>query len=157
MRGRKPNVPNVIPFRGDGAARSEAAIRVMVKKLQPKWFDDETKREWRRVATILAQPSLERLKPHYVDVIAEYCRLCVRLRLLYAAFENIDAEYYDKDGGRYGDQRKTDPRVAQRNETWRQWNSLRMSLGLDPASERNLLPGQGDLFSDPAAKYLDGR
>lgn len=150
MRGRKPDPKNVIPFRGDEESSGDlrrAAIRRAVNRLRPKKLDDELKAEWRRVATILADPSVDRLKGRYTDVILEYCRLCVRLRALYAAFETIEDESYEIDT-RNGKQKKTDPRVGQRNETWRQWNALRMELGLGPASERNLLPGQGDLFDE---------
>lgn len=155
MRGRKPDPKNVIPFRGDEASASDlrrAAVRKAVNRLRPKGLDEELRAEWRRVATILADPTVDRLKARYVDVILEYCRLCVRLRALYAAFATIEEETYEVDT-RNGLQKKTDPRVGQRNETWRQWNSLRMELGLGPASERNLLPGQGDLF-DESEQYF---
>jgi P27 family predicted phage terminase small subunit len=150
MRGRKPDPKNVVPFKGDQESAADlrkAAIRRVVAKLRPKALDADLKREWNRVATILADPTVDRLKARYADAILEYCRLCVRLRALYAAFPNIADETYEADT-RNGAQRKTDPRVGQRNETWRQWNSLRMELGLGPAAERNLLPGQGDLFDE---------
>ena len=151
MRGRKPDPKNVIPLRSDDepsqADLRRAAIRKAVIRFQPRGIDDELRKEWKRVATILADPTVDRLKARYVDVILEYCRLCVRLRALYAAFATIAEETYEVDT-RNGMQKKTDPRVGQRNETWRQWNSLRMELGLGPASERNLLPGQGDLFDE---------
>ncbi len=150
MKGRKPGPKNVIPFKGDQDSAADfrrAAIRRIVNQLRPKQLDDDLKAEWRRVATILADPTVDRLKARYVDAILEYCRLCVRLRALYGAFERIEDETYQAET-RNGVQRKTDPRVGQRNETWRQWNSLRMELGLGPAAERNLLPGQGDLFDE---------
>lgn len=151
MQGRKPKPRNVVPFKpGDEPSQSDLrrkAIRRAVNSLRPRRIDDELKREWKRVATMLADPTVDRLKARYVDVILEYCRLCVRLRALYAVFETVEAESYEIET-RNGLQRKTDPRVGQRNETWRQWNSLRMELGLGPASERNLLPGQGDLFDE---------
>lgn len=151
MRGRKPDPKNVIPFRSDDAQEAvdlrRKAIRHAVVRLQPREIGPQLRKEWKRVATILADPTVDRLKARYVDAILEYCRLCVRLRDLYAAFETIEAETYEIET-RNGMQKKTDPRVGQRNETWRQWNSLRMELGLGPASERNLLPGQGDLFDE---------
>lgn len=150
MKGRKPAPKNVLPFKADQDATGDlrrAAIRRIVGKLRPKQLDGDLKKEWNRVATILAEPTVDRLKARYGDAILEYCRLCVRLRALYAAFPSIEAETYQAET-RNGLQRKIDPRVGQRNETWRQWNSLRMELGLGPASERNLLPGQGDLFDE---------
>lgn len=154
-QGRKPAPKNVVPFKSDspdaGALR-KATVRRAVNRMRPANLDRDLKREWMRVGTILADPTVDRLKARYVDVILEYCRLCVRLRALYAAFSNLDEETYQIET-RNGPQRKTDPRVGQRNETWRQWNSLRMELGLGPASERNLLPGQGDLF-DESEQYF---
>jgi P27 family predicted phage terminase small subunit len=156
MYGRKPKPRNVIPLRGDGdpgqAELKEAAIRRAVATIRPRGLSPELRREWDRVATILAEPIVDRLKPRFVDVILEYCRLCVRLRALYAAFPNLSAETYQIKT-RDGAQRKTDPLVGQRNETWRQWNSLRMALGLDPSSERNMLPGQGDLFDESDREF----
>jgi hypothetical protein len=70
--------------------------------------------EYERVATILAE--IGRLRPHYIDVVVEYCRACVRLRNLRAAFPTLQAEVYET-ATRDGLQLKTHPRVAQINET----------------------------------------
>jgi phage terminase small subunit len=58
--------------------------------------------------------------------------------------------------GRNGSQLKAHPHVAQMNETWRQWRSLMAELGLSPTAERNMMPGQGNLFDDPAAEFYGG-
>src|ERR1039458_8232582 len=114
--------------------------------------------EWNLVAIILADPTVDRLKPRFVDVILEYCRVCVRLRKLRAAFDEmkvapeidgpktaLEAELHVTEG-RHGIQLKTHPYVGQMNEAWRQWRALVAMIGLSPADERNMLPGQGDLF-----------
>jgi len=64
----------------------------------------------------------------------------------------IAAEVYEVEG-RNGVQLKAHPHVAQMNETWRQWRSLMGELGLSPTAERNMMPGQGDLFDDPASEF----
>ena len=155
MRGAKPKLKNVIPMRPDGAGDEdlrEANIRRAIKLLQPRKIDKDLRKEWKRVARILAEPTVDRLKARYVDVILDYCRVCVRLRKLDEAMPTLQREIYNAAVGeqrtRNGVQIKAHPFVAQRNETWRQWRSLVAMLGLSPADERNMLPGQGDMFDE---------
>jgi len=107
----------------------------------------------RHVAHLLAEPTVDRLKARFVDVIIEYCRATVRLRLLRETMPTINMEIYRVEAGRNGTQVKTHPYIAQINETWRQWRALVAMLGLSPADERNMIPGQGDLF-DESDSYL---
>lgn len=172
MRGAKPKLKNVIPMREDQAeadALRDQAIQRAVRLFRPRGLDAELRREWDRVARILADPTVDRLKARYVDVIVEYCRAMVRLRKLRAAFDELAGaaaaaflrEHPDAaiapdpiaaeihvTIGRNGEQLKSHPHVAQMNETWRQWRSLVAMLGLSPTDERNLIPGQGDLFDE---------
>jgi P27 family predicted phage terminase small subunit len=131
----------------------DLAVEQAIKKLQPAGLNKEVRAEWRRVARLLADPSVDRLKPRFVDVIVEYCRVIVRLRTLRDAMPKINMEIYRVEAGRNGTQVKTHPYVAQINESWRQWRSLVAMLGLSPADERNMLPGQGDLF-DESEQYF---
>jgi phage terminase small subunit len=125
----------------------------LAAKLCPRGVTKEERKEWMRVATMLADPVLDRLKPHFVDSVLEYCRATIRLRMFRNSFdqrtrrlseaegvrENIvaretgehglDAEMYVVHG-RNGTQLKAHPFVAQMNETWRQWRSLMMECGL---------------------------
>lgn len=150
MRGRKPKIDNVVPMRGE--VTGAQAVDRIIRRLQPPGLSKELRAEWRRVARILADPTVDRLKPRFVDVIAEYCRVMVRLRQLREAVPTIADETYEVHG-RNGAQRRPDPHVAQINEAWRQWRSLVAMLGLSPADERNMIPGQGDLFDD-AERYF---
>ena|SRR3990167_289532 len=172
MQGRKPKLKNVIPMRpetagnaAETAALRDKAIRRAVALYRPKGIGGELLKEWNRVAGLLADPLVDRLKPRYADVIVEYCRVLLRLRKLRASFEEIARQTAKTDNpvsalgaeihetaGRNGMQLKSHPHVAQMNETWRQWRSLVAMLGLSPTDERNLLPGQGDLF-DESEKY----
>jgi len=151
MRGAKPKLKNVVPMRDAGdpttAQVREATVRRAIKAFMPRGLSKEMQVEWRRVARILADPSVDRLKARYVDVILEYCRATVRLNSLRAAMPTLNLEIY-RVKSRNGDQVKSHPYVAQLNETWRQWRSLVAMLGLSPTDERNLLPGQGDLFDE---------
>lgn len=155
MRG-KPKLKNVIPMREAGdptdAMQRERAINRAIRQLMPRGLSKELQAEWRRVARILADPSVDRLKARYADVILEYCRVIARLRGLRAAMPTLSAEVYKVDS-RNGTQVKNHPFVGQVNEAWRQWRSLVNMLGLSPIDERNLLPGQGDLFDDADAYF----
>lgn len=159
MRGAKPRLQNVVPMRqGDESMDPElraAAVKRAIAGMRPRGIDKELKAEWSRVARLLADPTVDRLKPRYVDTIMEYCRSTVRLRKLRDAMPELKNEVYRVEQGRNGAQVKSHPFVAQVNETWRQWRSLVAMLGLSPTDERNLLPGQGDLFDD-AEKYFTG-
>lgn len=155
-RGRRPDPGNVVPLRGEATAESEqrridAALR-LAEDLKPHGLPEALGGEWDRIAPVLADPSLDRLKPQYVDCVLEYCRVVVRLRELRAQFASVSEETYEVSG-RNGDQLKTHPVVAQINEAWRQWRSLVGMLGLSPADARALVPGQGDLF-EPTDKYF---
>jgi len=173
MRGRKPAVSNVIPL--TGAKGVKLTPKQLANKLRPKNLTDEERKEWNRVAVLLAAPEVDRLKPHFVDSILEYCRATIRLRAFRKFFADnevdlskdaevprgaervtgkagLDAEIYMVEG-RNGIQLKSHPHVAQMNEAWRQWRSLMMECGLSIASERNMIPGQGSLFDDPAGEF----
>jgi phage terminase small subunit len=140
------------PDDADAAKRRKAAQRRLIGQLKPKGLSPEIEAEYRRVALILSDPAVDRLKARFLDTIVEYCICTVRLRSLRAAMPTLNMEVY-RVKTRNGDQVKSHPYVAQVNETWRQWRSLVAMLGLSPTDERNLLPGQGDLF-DENDKYF---
>ena len=112
---------------------------------------------------MLAAPTVDRLRPQYVDTILEYARAVIRMRTIRDYFRAnfvegqspIVTEIYESET-RNGLQLKNHPFVGSFNEAWRQWRSLMAVLGLSPTEERALAPGHGDLFSDPANKYLEG-
>lgn len=156
MRGRKQRIGNVVPMVGAGGDverhRQEMAKR-KAREMRPRGLPAEISREWDRVAALLADPAIDRLHARFADVIVEYCRATVRLRALRAQMPSLEDEVYSSET-RNGIQHKSRPEVAQLNETWRQWRSLVALLGLSPADERNLAPGQADLFDDPADSYF---
>lgn len=156
MKGRKPKLQNVVPLHSGATADAEAmrlaAAKRLATRLRPKTISPELRREWDRVAVLLADPAVDRLKPHFVDTVLEYCRAVLRLRELRASMPKLTDETYVVEG-RNGEQMKSKPEVAQLNETWRHWRSLVAMLGLSPADERSLAPGQADLF-DPADGYF---
>lgn len=159
MQGRKPRHSNVIPLKGRAP---RPAPDVLAKQLCPRGLSREERKEFVRVATLLADPTVDRLKPHFVDTVVEYVRAVIRMRTIRKFFADnveagrlsVEAETYESET-RNGTQIKNHPLVGSLNETWRQWRSLMAVLGLSPTEERALAPGQGDLFTDPAEKYLD--
>lgn len=171
MRGRRPKLDNVVPMRGDDPANAEAqrkaAMRRAVNRLRPKGLSPELRKEWNRVALLLADPIVDRLKPRFVDTIFEYCIACLKLRQYRAKLQEmaeeaarqtgqpvdyVGAEFY-RIKGRNGEQMKTLGVVPQIHEVWREWRSLVAMLGLSPADERNMVPGQGDLFDEADREF----
>lgn len=173
MQGRKPKPNNVVPLKGNAPRLPPAKLAA---KLCPRGVSKDERKEWMRVATLLADPVLDRLKPHFQDSILEYCRAVIRLRMFRIYFatnkvelteaegvnENIVARVTGEPGldaemyvvhGRNGTQLKSHPFVAQMNEAQRNWHRLMAEIGLSIASERNMIPGQGNLFDDPAAEF----
>lgn len=156
MRGAKPKLRNVVPMRGDDvdiAKRKRQAQLRLIRKLMPRDLSPAIKAEYKRVAEILSEPSVDRLKPRFIDTVMEYCRCTVRLHDLRASMPTLAHEVY-RVKTRNGDQVKSHPHIAQVNEEWRKWRSLVAMLGLSPTDERNLLPGQGDFF-DKNDDYFD--
>jgi len=166
MRGRKPKLHLVIPTCSEDGPTPETVRETVVaeaiRRLRPRGLPADVAKEWDRVARLLSDPVVDRLKPRFVDVIVEYCRATVRLRKLRAFFDDlaekmaaeskeppnsIAAEIHET-AGRNGEQLKCHPLTGQMNEAWRQWRALVQMLGLSPADERNMLPGQGDLFDE---------
>lgn len=149
MKGRKPDLKNVARLPGveDRERASEASRLVAVEKareLRPWGMGEGANKVWDRLAPELVL--LGRLKAHFVDALAEYCRITVRLA---EWRRKLDAEEwtYVVDG-RNGEQIKSRPEVAQLNDDWRKWRSLTASFGMTPTDERGLAEGQGDLFDD---------
>lgn len=161
MRGRKPEVKNVTPLRPDGPAdpeRIREATERLVKQLMPRGMSKEMRAEWRRVGRILAEPTVDRLKPRFVDVIQLYCEHCIELRELSKKMPAPGTRFYntsqgDKQETRNGVQFKSHPNVAQYNACFMRMMNLVTRLGLSPQDDRNILPGQGDLF-DVADTYF---
>lgn len=148
MRGRKPKLDQADNLaRLPSAASSERAAEIAAqtaRELRPHGLGREAMRVWDRLAPELV--ALGRLKAHYVDAFAEYCRVSVRLAQARASLDENEWTYVTT--GRHGQQWKSRPEVAQLNDDWRKWRSLTASFGLTPADERGLNTSQGELFDD---------
>jgi phage terminase small subunit len=113
----------------------QPAINALVPRLCPADLSPEITEEWHRIGTLLCE--LDRLKPHYVDTVTEYCLAVVRLRTLRAEFKTLDDEFITTSG-RYGLRIKPRPELAEISETWRRWKSLARDLGFSPKSDQSL-------------------
>ena len=141
-RGRKPDLSNVValPLHDE----PQAVHHARAEALKPDWLTEGEIAVWDRIAPELAM--IGRLKPHFVDALAEYC--IVRRRLSDARKYLDEKDWHYITGGRNGTQYKARPEVAQLNDDWRKWRSLVGEFGLAPAAERGMQSGQSDLFDD---------
>lgn len=151
MAGRYPDAGNVAehPNYEQGAAASaenEQKHLDLSNKLKPEYLDEPRQRVWDRVAPELSKAG--RLKPLFVDFVAEYCEVKVRIDQARAYLDTKGVGWKYKTVGRHGHQLKSRPEVAQLNDDWRKWNSLVNQLGLSPATELRFNDKQGDLFRD---------
>ena len=145
-KGRKPELVNndskftALPLHNEPQAVHYARANV----LRPDELTADELKVWDRIAPQLVM--LGRLKPHFVDALAEYCRI---MRRLSDARKSLDEnEWTYVTSGRNGQQYKSRPEVAQLNDDWRKWRSLVGEFGLAPAAERGMQSGQNDLFDD---------
>lgn len=149
-KGRKPDINKAAPgqmaavfdFPIDG--KPDAWHHAQAEGLCPEGLNSGEAKIWNRIAPELSK--LGRLKPLYVDVIAQYCVVSLRLADARKTLDEKDWIYITE--GRHGTQIKSRPEVAQLNDDWRKWRSLVGELGLSPAAARGLSQGQGDLFDD---------
>lgn len=116
----------------------------IAKDLTPDELGKSEQKVWLRLAPELSKQG--RLKRHFVDFIAEYCIVKVRLDGWRVHLDKNDWTY--ETVGRHGVQMKSRPEVAQLNDDWRKWNSLVAQLGLSPATELRFNDKQGNLFDD---------
>jgi P27 family predicted phage terminase small subunit len=145
MRGSKPK----LAVAGTAVAlplhdEPQSVHFAKAKALRPDWLSAAELEVWDRVAPHLVM--LGRLKPHFVDALAEYC--IVRRRLADARRTLDENDWHYVTSGRNGQQYKTRPEVAQLNDDWRKWRSLVGEFGLAPAAERGVKTNQSDIFDD---------
>ncbi len=144
MRGAKPKLAASNAVALPLHEEPQAIHFAKSKDLRPDWLTDDELAIWDRIAPQLVM--LGRLKPHFVDSLAEYC--IVRRRLADARKYLDENEWRYVTSGRNGTQYKSRPEVAQLNDDWRKWRTMVGEFGLAPAAERGMQSGQGDLFDD---------
>lgn len=145
MAGRYKNESNVATHPSVLSAEQDHEKHVgIAKELMPADLSPEEQNVWMRIATELSK--LQRLRRHFVDFVAEYCIVKVRMDNWR---EKLGDDWSYTTTGRHGAQHKSRPEVAQLNDDWRKWNSLVAQLGLSPATELRFNDKQGSLdFGD---------
>lgn len=151
MGGRYPESGNVAqhPAFEQGAAASAENIEKHIaaaEALRPKYITGAQRKVWDRIVPDLSKAG--RLKSIFVDFIAEYCDIKVRIDKARKHLDSKDVGWTYTTVGRHGEQAKSRPEVAQLNDDWRKWNTLVNQLGLSPATELRFNDKQGDLFKD---------
>lgn len=142
VRGRKADPGNVVPMKSDSGVPFDEQCARLAEDLKPFDLTEREGAVWDRLAPQLAMQ--KRLKAHFVDSVAEYCRALMRMKELREILQEKGETYIVE--GRNGAQIKSRPEVAQLNQTWSNWRNLTAALGLTPTDERGLAVGQGDLF-----------
>lgn len=152
MRGRKPNVDNVVPLTGaddsERAARHDKRAMEIARELRPRGLEDDVRKIWDRMAPRVCHPTVDRLHPQHVETFAIMCRALARYERL-RLFLAQEGEVYATET-RNGLQYKNRPEVGQMNEAFRQFLTLARDFGLTPSSERAIRNsyGQPNLFDD---------
>lgn len=116
----------------------------IARELMPEDIGEGEQKVWMRLAPELSKQG--RLKRYFIDFVAEYCVVKVRMDGWRVYLDKHEWSYITT--GRHGIQHKSRPEVAQLNDDWRKWNSLVGQLGLSPATELRFNDKQGSLFDD---------
>lgn len=154
MKGRRPNEETVVPFTGDGGndERMRERGRQIAAELKPDYLSPGAAAIYDRLAPILCNPTINRLREPMLEAFVLLCEARARHERLrrYLATPGVDETYISKT--RNGEQIKCRPEVGQLNETFRQFLTLARDFGLTPAAERGLKSAgpsaEADLFED---------
>lgn len=150
MAGRYKQPDNVEshPSQQEGRERIAAITeshKDEARRLRPRYLTKEQQRVWDRVAPLLSAQN--RLKATFVEALAEYCVIKVRIDKFRRELDRNGWEYAPGKG-RNGAQKKLRPKAHQYNRDWSKWNSLIAQFGMTPATELRFDDRQGDLFDD---------
>ena len=145
MKGRKPELGNVLPFKGDMAAR------VVPEPLD--WMTEKAREVWGELAGYLV--AKDRLQPQYLYQFAGYCESVANF---FNATACLAVEgYWFETETRNGKQQKKVAMWSVQQEALAQMTRLSALFGLSPVDEARLkVGGQGDLFADLMATLKHG-
>lgn len=156
MRGRKPNLDNVVPLTGDETSNAEREVRWQeraherAEDLCPPDIDDELRPVWNWLVPRFTHPTFPaRIGQSDVPALLLACEYLGRFNRLKATLRE-DGESYES-ATRNGRQIKSRPEVGQMNEAARLYLSILRDFGGSPSAKRALqgAGGQAELFDEP--------
>ena len=138
MKGRKPDLQNVIPMKDD----------IVVSRVvpdAPAFMSDEARRVWDELAGLLVGKG--RLEPSYIYQFAAYCEAVANFIAATACLA-VEGLYYETET-RNGLQQKKTASWGIQQESMASMARMSALFGLSPVDEARLkVSGQGDLFDD---------
>lgn len=144
MKGRKPDLENVIPLKGDVTRRTPAA---------PDFMSDEARRVWDELAPDLTAKG--HLEPQFEYQFAAYCE-SVSNFLAATAVLAVEG-YYFETKTRNGMQQKKTAMWGVQQEAMNAMRRDSALFGLSPVDQSRLKTGaQGDLFDDLMDQLKNG-
>ncbi len=136
MKGRKRNLDNVIPMKGDACKPVPPA---------PDLMSDGGKAVWERLAPEMIRK--DRLEPHHADMFQAYCEAVADVVELTSNIVLMGRTYEVKT--RNGVQQKKRADWQARQDALATMRQLGALFGMSPVDEARLNSGgQGDLFKD---------
>lgn len=143
MKGRKPNLQNVVPMKGDMARHVPEA---------PLFLRDEARRVWEELAPVVA--GKDRLLPEYIYQFASYCEN-VHSFIEATTVLALEGTFYEVKT-RNGLQKKRNPAAVHQSEAMNAMRRDSALFGMSPVDAARLEVGaQGDLF-DQVMNQLNG-
>lgn len=144
MKGRKPNLRNVVPMKGE--------FKKEVPE-PPYVLDDISRSVWDEMVPELVRR--DRFDPLYRYQFAAYCAAVSKF--LQATNDMaMEGLTYETGKGRNGNQRRPNPVIATQSGAIGEMNRASALFGLSPVDAARLEGGgQGDLF-DEVMKQLNG-
>lgn len=143
MKGKKPQLDNVVPMKGDMAAPVPDA---------PDFLTDDGRKVWGELAPILV--AKDRLQPQYQYQFASYCEAVANFIAATGDLAVMGKYYTTKT--RNGVQEKKRACWTMQQESMNQMRRDAALFGLTPVDENRLKGGgQGDLF-DQLMQQLQG-
>ena len=148
MAGRYPEKATVTTISGAEHPSDKQCLQES-EQYKPSGLKKSESKIWDRVCPELVREG--RMKPLFVDALHQYCIVLAAMNKKHRWLSKHGYNY--KVTGRNGVQVKTHPYFAQRNELFRQWNSLVAQFGLSAGTERRFVSGQMGLFDDPSNPF----
>lgn len=144
MKGRKPNLQNVVPMKGEFKKEVPDA---------PDFLDDLGRAVWDELVPELVRKDRMEILFRY-----QFATYCAAVSKFIQATNDLALEglTYETGKGRNGNQRRPNPAIAAQSGAISEMNRGAAVFGLSPVDAARLEGGgQGDLF-DEVVKQLNG-